>query len=200
MSVALAAPPTLVPHAVIERRRGTHAMLLFILTEAVLFLMLFVAYYYLGHSAPVWPPEPPPFTLALVMLALLLASSVVLHWGERQVDSGRQGRGRAATAATILLGVAFLAVQTLEYHRHLQRLQPTSDAYGSIFYAITGLHAAHLVLGLLMLAYVLLLPDINGDRRPPHRPLHNASLYWHFVDFVWVVIVCLIYLAPNVTR
>jgi cytochrome c oxidase subunit III len=200
MSVALAAPRTTIPHTIIEQRRGSHAMLLFILTEAVLFLMLFVAYYYLGHAAPVWPPEPPPFTLALVMLALLATSSAVLHWGERQVDSGHQGSARAATAATILLGLAFLGVQTLEYHRHLQLLQPTSDAYGSIFYAITGLHAAHVVLGLLMLAYVLLLPDIKGDRQPPHRPLHNASLYWHFVDFVWVVIVGLIYLAPNVTR
>jgi heme/copper-type cytochrome/quinol oxidase subunit 3 len=90
-------------------------------------------------------------------------------------------------------------VQTLEYQHHLQKLQPASDAYGSIFYAITGLHAAHVILGVLMLAYVLLLPDIKGEHKPPHRPLYNASLYWHFVDLVWIVIVSLIYLAPNVT-
>ena len=54
-------------------------------------------------------------------------------------------------------------------------------------------------LGLLMLAYVVPLP-LGRVERPPHRPLHNAALYWHFVDLVWIVIVALIYVAPNLTR
>jgi heme/copper-type cytochrome/quinol oxidase subunit 3 len=79
-------------------------------------------------------------------------------------------------------------------------LKPTTDAYGSIFYTITSLHGAHVALGLLMLLYVLVLPQIGPGQKPPHRSLHNASLYWHFVDAVWLFIVALLYVAPNLTR
>ena len=178
--------------------RGTWAMSLFIATEAALFVCLFFSYYYLGQGQPVWPPEPPQFRLALVMLVVLLTSSGILHWGERRAERGALGAARGATAATAVLGVAFLGLQVLEYRNHLLKLRPTTNAYGSIFYTLTSIHAAHVVLGICMLLFVLALPDITGASKPPHRPLHNASLYWHFVDLVWVLIVALIYVAPNV--
>jgi heme/copper-type cytochrome/quinol oxidase subunit 3 len=193
-----------VPRTVIPREtvvdRGTWAMALFIATEATLFLCLFFAYYYLGHGAPAWPPEPPEYKLALVMLAVLVSSSVVLHWGERRERRGEESAARLATAVTIALGIVFLAIQVVEYRNHLQKLQPSTDAYGSIFYTITSLHGAHVVLGVCMLIYVLLLREIGPARKPPHRPLHNASLYWHFVDVVWLFIVGLLYLAPSFSR
>jgi len=186
------------PHGVIDDRRGSWAMVMFILTEASLFTMLFFSYYYLGHfSRNPWPPEPPQFKLALIMLVVLLASSVVLHAGERAEKAGKTGTARAAVALTILMGIAFLGLQVVEYRNHLKHLRPTTDAYGSIFYTITSFHAAHLVLGLLMLGYVLVLPEIGPGEKPPHRSLHNASLYWHFVDGVWLLIVALLYVAPN---
>jgi heme/copper-type cytochrome/quinol oxidase subunit 3 len=197
MSVAVRQPALTIPHATIEDRRGSHAMLLFILTEAMLFVALFFAYYYLGHVNPKWPPEAPKLTLPLTMLAALLASSGTLHWGEALERQGRVGGARLAIAVTMLLGVAFLAMQAAEYREKLTHLRPTTDACGSIFYTITSVHAAHLTLGLLMLGYVLLLPEIGPGRRPPHKPLHNAALYWHFVDVVWVVIVALVYVAPH---
>lgn len=199
MSVLVVGPPTTIPRT-IDVRRGTHAMLLFIATEAMLFLMFFFTYYYLGHAAAKWPPEPPKYKLALIMLAVLLSSSVVLHWGEKRVKEGAQGSGRAAIVGTLGLGFVFLTLQTLEYADKLKHLQPTTDAYGSIFYTITSVHAAHVMLGLLMLTYVLVLPDIGPGLKPPHRPLHNASLYWHFVDLVWLIIVSLLYVAPNLAR
>jgi heme/copper-type cytochrome/quinol oxidase subunit 3 len=192
----LVAPRTTIPREVVTDR-GTWAMLMFIATEAMLFVCLFFSYYYLGHAMPKWPPEPPEYKLALVMLAVLLASSVILHEGEKAERRGASGTARRWTGLTIALGLIFVGIQTIEYRNHLQKLQPTSDAYGSIFYTITGFHAAHLVLGLLMLAYVLLLPEVGPGRKPPHRPLHNASLYWHFVDLVWVFIVALLYVIPN---
>jgi heme/copper-type cytochrome/quinol oxidase subunit 3 len=196
-----AATVTAMPHGVIDDRRGTWAMAMFIATEATLFVMLFFTYYYLGHvSRGPWPPEPPKLTLPLAMLAVLVISSVVLHAGELAEKSGRMMRARLAVVSTVLLGLTFLVLQTLEYREHLQTLKPTTNAYGSIFYTLTSFHAAHVVLGLLMLAYVLVLPDIGPGERPPHRPLHNASIYWHFVDLVWVVIVALIYIAPNLQR
>jgi len=176
-------------------------MVMFIATEATLFLMLFFAYYYLGHvSRGPWPAEPPKLTLALIMLGVLATSSVVLHAGERAERAGHPGRARGAVAVTVALGLGFLVLQVLEYRDHLRTLTPTTDAYGSIFYTITSFHGAHLAFGLLMLLYVLLLPELGPGRKPPHRALHNASLYWHFVDAVWLLIVALLYVAPHVKR
>jgi heme/copper-type cytochrome/quinol oxidase subunit 3 len=189
------------PHGVIDDRRGTWAMVMFILTEATLFVFLFFTYYYVGFNwkGP-YPPEPPKLTLALIMLVLLLASSVVLHVGERAEKTGSVALARMAVAGTIVMGLAFIVLQAIEYRNHLKELTPTTDAYGSIFYTITSFHGAHLLLGLLMLGYVLVLPDIGPGRKPPHHALHNASLYWHFVDFVWLVIVGLLYVLPNIYR
>jgi heme/copper-type cytochrome/quinol oxidase subunit 3 len=191
---------TPLPSLAIDDRRGTIGMSWFILTEASLFVMLFFSYFYLGRQESLWPPDPPPkLLLPLPMLAILLTSSIVLHWGEKGLTRGHPGRARPATGVTIMLGLAFLALQTIEYRDKLKHLTPTTNAYGSIFYTITSLHAAHVVLGLCMLLYVLLLPELEPDK-PPHRPLHNASLYWHFVDAVWVLIVAFVYVLPHVTR
>ena len=189
------------PHGVIDDRRGTWAMVMFIMTEASLFLMFFFAYYYIAYNwrAP-YPPEPPKLTLALIMLAVLLTSSIVLHLGERAEKAGRSSAARGYVAVTILMGAGFIALQVLEYRNHLKTLEPTTDAYGSIFYTITSFHGAHVLLGLLMLSYVLVLPQIGPGQKPPHRPLHNVSLYWHFVDLVWLLIVALLYVVPNLRR
>ena len=178
-----------------DDQRGRGGMALFIATEAALFVTLFFSYYYLGYDQPRWPMgEPPKLRLALPMLGILLLSSLVLHQGERAQRARRQPRARGAVAATIALGAVFLVLQGLEYHHHLKTLRPTTNAYGSIFYTITSAHAAHLVIGLLMLAYVLLLSRLEPVDRPPHLSLHNASLYWHFVDLVWIMLFTIVYL------
>ena len=188
-----------VPVTVIDHRRGSQAMVMFIITEAVLFLVFFFAYYYLGHDAPKWPTELPKLPLALTMLVLLLASSVVLYMGEEAGKKGEFARAKAWTAGTVLMGAVFLSLQTLEYREHLKTLRPTDNAYGSIFYTITSFHAAHLVLGLLMLIYVLILPSpqLGKAEKPPHHSLHNAALYWHFVDVVWVFLYPMFYLLQR---
>jgi cytochrome c oxidase subunit III len=181
-----------------DNRRGTASMVLFIVTEAMLFVAMFFAYFYMGRAQPHWPmDEPPKLLLALLMLGVLLASSVILQWGEHVSRRGREGAARIAIAITVALGLVFLGLQYLEYRDHLKRLLPTTDAYGSIFYTITSIHGAHVVLGVTMLCYVLVLPKLEPTAKPPHRPLHNASLYWHFVDGVWVFIVALLYVLPN---
>jgi cytochrome c oxidase subunit III len=184
-----------------DDRRGTGGMTLFIVTEAALFVMLFFAYFYLGRDESRWPlDEPPKLKLSSIMLAVLLTSSVVLHLGEHLAKQGKHALARLAISATVALGVAFLVLQFFEYKDHLRTLLPTTDAYGSIFYTITSLHALHLMLGICMLAYVLVLPHLEHTDRSPYRALHNASLYWHFVDVVWIVIMTLLYYLPNVQR
>jgi len=178
-----------------DEQRGTLAMKLVIVTEALLFVCLFFSYFYVGHRHPRWPSHPPELPLALVLLGLLLASSVVLHVGERQLQRGAAGRARLALVGTIGLGLAFAVVQVMEYRHHLRTLQPRSDAYGSLFYVITTFHALHVAAGLLMLLFVACLPTLRPPRSP-RRPLHNVALYWHFVDVVWIVVVALLYVLP----
>ena len=190
------------PHGIDDECRGTQGMALFIATEAMLFLMLFWTYFYLGHDASTtaWETPLPKLFYPLVMLGVLLASSVVIHWAELHVDGGHVKVARWAVFITILLGVTFLWLQKLEYAERLKEITPATNAYGSIFYMLTGLHGAHVALGVLMLTYVLALPRIGRTDRPPFRPLHNAALYWHFVDAVWVLIVAVLYVAPYMKR
>ena len=193
--------PTLYRALPWDDRRGTGGMTLFIVTEAALFLMLFFAYFYLGRDESRWPlDEPPKLKLSSIMLAVLLTSSVILHLGEQFSKRGRESLARAAVSATVALGIGFLVLQFFEYKDRLRTLQPGTDAYGSIFYTITGLHGLHLILGICMLAYVLALPRLEHSDRSPYRALHNSSLYWHFVDAVWVVIMVLLYYLPHLRR
>lgn len=185
---------------VLDAKRGSWGMLLFIATEATLFVLLFFAYYYIGHGHPTrwFHEEPPKLHYSLPMLGVLIVSSLVMHWGEKSVKQERYAAGRIAILVTLGLGIIFLVLTYLEYAEHLQHLTPRSDAYGSIFYTITSLHGLHLVLGMLMLTWVLLLPKWEPRLRTPHRPYHNAAMYWHFVDTVWLFVVLILYVSPNI--
>jgi cytochrome c oxidase subunit III len=179
-------------------RRGIYAMYTVIATEFSLFVCLFASYYYLGSNKNRWPiDEPPKMHLALIMLGVLLTSSFVLHWGEEQLKRARHGAARIAILATLLIGLVFLALQAFEYMHHWKTLTPFSDSYGSIFYTITSFHAAHVLFGILLLGYVAALPRYGPTVAPPYRPYRTVALYWHFVDFVWIFIVVLLYIVPN---
>jgi heme/copper-type cytochrome/quinol oxidase subunit 3 len=182
----------------IDHGRGTRGMILFIVTEAMLFVSLFFAYFLLGSRQPRWPMDAPPkLGYAFAMLVVLLASSGVMLWAERLTRRGRQALARVGVWGTIVLGALFLGLQSMEYRERLRTVTPRTDAYGSIFYAITGIHGFHLLVGLAMLLYVAVLPDIGPGSKPPHRPLFDTGLYWHFVDLTWAVIVVLLYVLPN---
>ena len=90
-----------IPHGIVDDRRGSWAMVLFIVTEACLFVLLFFSYFYLGHlSRGPWPPEPPKLALALVMLVVLIASSGILHWGELAERRGSTFLARVVSRTT----------------------------------------------------------------------------------------------------
>ncbi|MFY9740799.1 MAG: cytochrome c oxidase subunit 3 [Candidatus Sulfotelmatobacter sp.] len=196
LSPTTQAPP---PVRLVDDKRGTWGMALLITTEAALFAVMFFSYYWLDKTASVWRTEiPPKLHYALPMLAVLLTSSAVLHWGEQQVKKGWYGLGRLAVLGTVVLGLGFLVLSYFDYAEHLQSLTPTTDSYGSIFYTIISLHVAHVIFGLLMLTWLLVLPRWEPALYTPHRPYHNVSMYWHFVDTVWIFIVALLFVAPNV--
>ena len=182
----------------IDQHRGWYAMCCVIATEFMLFVCMFGSYYYLGTNRHWNDTETPPhLSYALILLAILLLSSLVLGWGERQVKTGAYVAARSALWVTVAIGIAFVVIQCFEYVDHWKTLAPYSDSYGSIFYAITTLHAAHVVAGLLMLAYVGILPRYGETRGTPHRVYSTVALYWHFVDLVWMLVVALLYVVPN---
>jgi heme/copper-type cytochrome/quinol oxidase subunit 3 len=179
---------------------GRWAMLLFLVNEATLFGCLVASYFYLGFVTHVWPPsgvERPALALPLIMTALLLSSSVALVAAEAALKRRKPTAYRAGVVVAIGLGAGFLALQLVEYHDKLGRLHPSDNAYASLFYTITGLHGTHVAFGLLFLAWAL-ARESTGTASPSRSvAIRNSSLYWHFVDAVWLVILTSLYLSPR---
>jgi heme/copper-type cytochrome/quinol oxidase subunit 3 len=182
----------------LDDNRGTWAIWLMIATEGGLFVCLFASYFYLANNKDRWAIDKPPrLHYALIMLAVLITSSFVLHWGERQLKLRRYAAARAALVVTIVMGLGFLAISAAEYLESWKELTPYSDSYGSIHYTIISFHAAHVIVGLLILIYTLALPRYSPALRSPYRAYHVAALYWHFVDVVWIFVVGLLFVMPN---
>lgn len=184
------------------RSAGWWGMVCVIATESAFFAYLLASYFYLASmSSNPWPTGGPP-ALGLVILntAILITSSVVLEAGRRKGERGKSGSLRIAMAVTILLGLVFLVLQGVEYSH--KGFTPTTDAYGSLFFTITGFHAAHVFAGLVMLTTVL----FRGSRRAAHESssgwlsVMNVSMYWHFVDVVWLAVFTSLYLSPYLGR
>jgi heme/copper-type cytochrome/quinol oxidase subunit 3 len=170
-------------------------MSLFIATEAAVFVYLIASYFYVGGSAATWPPLTPSVRITGFNTILLLLSSGSAIAAEKSVKRNSTGMLRAWLAITIVLGGTFLAFQVYEYTT--LEFHPQTDAYGSFFYLITGLHGAHVALGLLMLSYVLLRAFAGHFDSVRHSAVRNAILYWHFVDVVWLVVFTSLYLLPR---
>lgn len=193
-------PPVEVPLQPLEldQDRGRQGMWLFIGSETFLFLVLFVSYFFLAYGDWRWLREPAPkLVYACVNVGVLVVSSAVLRWGGRNVESGRFAMGRLAVGIALFCGFVYLGLSALDYRDHLIEVTPQANAYGSIFYTIESFHVAHLIVGMLMLGYVLILPKIGRTDRPPHRAYHDVALYWHFVTITWIVTTFLIYGLPN---
>jgi heme/copper-type cytochrome/quinol oxidase subunit 3 len=179
------------------RRPGAWGMALLIATEASLFGYLLFSYFYVAAlSRGAWPPEgPPDLRLALPNTIVLLASSGTMYWAESGIRLGRTGRLRIGLAVTLLLGALFLTVQGIEYAQN--PLRPTTNAYGSLFFTVTGFHSAHVAVGLLMIAVVTLRALLSHFRTGRHEAVTYVSWYWHFVDVVWLAVFTSLYLSPR---
>lgn len=182
----------------LDERRGIYAMWCVIATEASLFFCLYGAYFYLGNTKQRWAvDQPPKLHYAWIMLVVLLASGVLLRWGETKIKQFEYRAGRLALLVTIILGLGFLILQSLSYVEHLKTLAPYSDSYGSIFYAISAFHVAHVVVGVLILAYTLVLPRYGSTSETPYRPYQTAALYWYFVIALFISVFVILYIIPN---
>jgi heme/copper-type cytochrome/quinol oxidase subunit 3 len=176
-------------------------MLLLIATEGTLFALLLVSYFYERfESVGPWPPDgiaEPKLLVPALMTTLLMASSVPAYLADTSIRRGEVDRLRLYLASTLVLGAAFLGLQAWEYSDKLGVFRPQTNTYGSLFYTITGLHGAHVIIGLLLLGWVLvwaLRGRYGADR---HLAVEISSLYWHFVHIVWLFVFLSVYLSPR---
>lgn len=175
---------------------GRWGMWLVVATEAAFFAYLLFSYFYLASSSRAWPPSgAPDLTLAGPNTVILLVSSATLWWGERGIRQGHQARLRIGLLLTLLLGAAFLVIQGVEYSH--KSFTPETNAYGSAFFTITGFHGLHVFVGLLMNVVVQIWAWGGHFSAERHMAVSNASLYWHFVDAVWIAVFTSLYLVPH---
>jgi heme/copper-type cytochrome/quinol oxidase subunit 3 len=184
------------------RAFGWWGMVGLIATESMLFGSLVASYFYLRFTeSPVWPPDgiaKPTLELPLIMTAILWSSSIPVHLADAAIRKGKQTGLRLWLAAGFMLGAIFLALQLgLEYPEKLAEFTPRTNAYGSLFFALTGLHGSHVLVGLMFSLWVQVRAWRGAFDAERHVTVQNFTMYWHFVDAVWAVVLFTLYLTPN---
>ena len=187
------------PLPVGSTRRDTVAwwgVVCLIATEGALFAYLLFSYYYtalqLGDNFG--QPHHPKLELSLPNTIILLTSSVFVWWGDRAMKRGRPLQFFAGFGIGLLLGIAFLVIQVFEWHS--QNFTLTSELYGSLLFTVTGFHMAHVVVGVLSLAAILIWALLGYFDANRCVPVLVAAAYWHFVDAVWIAVFFTFYLTP----
>ena len=178
---------------------GWWGMVALIATEATIFIGLLGSYFFVRATSSEWPQggiEPPELARISAFTIVLLASSAPLFWAESAVRRGKLGQVRVALLWSFLLGAAFLANQLLEYHD--LTFGPRDNAYASLFWATTGLHGLHVFVGLLMNLVVQAKARLGRIGEERHLTLTLFSMYWHFVDVVWIFVFSSLYLSPHI--
>jgi heme/copper-type cytochrome/quinol oxidase subunit 3 len=185
--------------AIDTRASGWWAMIFVVFTEGALFAYLLFSYFYIAvqpHLYGDWPDGGvPSLSLALPNTIILLLSSAAIYWGERGRRLGSNTRLVAGLAIGLVLGIAFLVVQYFEWAERPFSL--SSSAYGSLYFTITGFHMMHVIAGVIGLA-AMLVWSINGYfDQVRYAPIQIGSLYWHFVDAVWLCVFFTFYITPR---
>jgi cytochrome c oxidase subunit 3 len=181
-------------------------MILFLVSEAVMFGSLFGQYFYNRVQAAQWPPPEglsvhlqhgvPAAPLALVLTIILALSGVTAHNADTAIRRGNQEGLIGWLALTILLGIVFLSGQAFEYSEFIfvEGFTPRSGIYGSVFYSLTGLHGLHVSGGVIVMIAVFIRASMGHFSAVQHFAVEGTVLYWHFVDIVWFALYVTLYL------
>jgi heme/copper-type cytochrome/quinol oxidase subunit 3 len=186
---------------------GMWGVVIFIASEVMFFAALFTTYFYLRAQHPVWqPPEGGrpgvfPFTshdigdvLPTLNTIILVSSSFVIQWAVGQLRRGNRAAFLRGLVATIVMGVLFLSGQGYEYSKlFAENLVPTSGLFGGVFFALTGFHGAHVTGGVVFFLVVLYRTFVGNFSPRRYLAVEAASIYWHFVDVVWIGLYTTIY-------
>jgi cytochrome c oxidase subunit 3/cytochrome o ubiquinol oxidase subunit 3 len=175
--------------------RGTVGMACLITAESCIFTIFVVAYLHnLGKSLTGPTPEQVLETPIFYTICLL-SSSLTIHLAARFLKLGRRGAFLTLWFLTIVLGGLFLYGTGHEWHRLIYEhgLTISTNLFGTSYYSLVGLHASHVTVGLIMLSVVLLFGLAGSFGREQLARIETLSMYWHFVDAVWVVVFTVVY-------
>ncbi len=172
-------------------------MYLFIGSEIMLFGAFFAMYFFVrvvGNGYTEWPPHPYEFPkyVALVNTCILVTSSFTIHWALTAIKRNDRAGLKAGLVLTLLLGLTFLITQLVEYARI--GFAPHTGAFASVFFGLTGLHGAHVFVGLTILLFMTIRAFRGHFEAEHHHGVEIGGIYWHFVDVMWIVVYFTVYI------
>jgi cytochrome c oxidase subunit III len=171
-------------------------LLVFLFSEGMLFMGLFAAYLTFRLVAPAWPPEGTPeleILLPGINTIILVSSSFVIHQADSAIKKDDIKAVRWWFLATFIMGATFLAGQVYEY-QHLE-FGLTTNIFSSTFFVLTGFHGFHVFVGLTLIAIMGLKSFQKGAfLGGKHYGIEAASIYWHFVDVIWIILFLMLYI------
>ena len=175
--------------------RGEVAMYSLICAEAAIFAIFVVAYlFYIGKSLS-GPTPSEVLSPPIFFTVCLVSSSLTIHFAAKRLRSGRVRGFGAWWLSTIILGAIFLYGTASEWHRLIYQdgLTITTNLFGTTYYSLVGLHGFHVVVGLLALTTVMVFTIFGTVKQDHAARIEVLSLYWHFVDAVWIVVFTVVY-------
>ena len=169
---------------------------LFIGSEIMLFGSFFTVYFFdrvVNRTHP-WPPTgfERPVYVAGINTLILVTSSFTMHWATQSIKRGNRAGLCAGMVLTFLLGLTFLLTQVIEYHRIGFNTSDTS--FAACFFGLTGLHGAHVAVGLTILLVMTIRAFRGHFSAEHHHGVEIGGIYWHFVDVMWIIVYVTVYL------
>ncbi|MDQ6728373.1 MAG: heme-copper oxidase subunit III [Actinomycetota bacterium] len=174
-------------------------MAVVIMTEAMIFAILLASYLFLRAASKEWPLggiEVPKLALSLPFSFVLWGSSLPIFWAEASIRNGHVGRLKAGLAISFVMGLSFFAFTLYDFND--LHFGWRTNAYGSIYYTIVGLHAFHVFLGLGINMMVQLKAWSGRYDHGRYASAEVFFLYWHFVDVVWLAVFPILFLSPHI--
>ncbi|NEO85603.1 MAG: heme-copper oxidase subunit III [Spirulina sp. SIO3F2] len=170
-------------------------LMIFLASESLMFIGLFVSYLIYRGAAAAWPPEETEVELLLpaINTIILVSSSFVIHMGDVAIKKNNVKEMRAWYLGTILMGLIFLGGQVYEYLSLGYGLG--TNVFSSCFYVMTGFHGLHVFVGVLLMLGVLWRSRRPGHyHATKHTGVEMTEIYWHFVDVIWIILFLLLYI------
>jgi len=190
VAVANAEPAWVLPS------KGRVGMFCLIVAESAIFTIFVVAYIYnIGKS--LYGPTPQVLSIPIFNTVCLLSSSLTIVLAERAIELGKIKFFGLWWAVTFLLGATFLVGTGVEWHKLIYEdgLTISTNLFGTTYYSLVGLHAFHVIVGLIALLTVLIFLVTGHVRQEHAERIQVLAMYWHFVDAVWVVVFTVVYIV-----